>query len=132
MQEVLTHRRTRAVTPSCTLRPRYVGNCIMDGMNADSQPGHSIGYGDGFVNNTCVYTESYQSDCFTSSEQPSTGRGWKVHDNKVFSQSGVTLVCNNKVPLSDWVAKGHDTGSTSGKWPSDQELVAIAKRILGL
>eukprot|EP01050_Picozoa_sp_SAG11_P011021 SAG11_NODE_1140_length_5709_cov_11.137611_4_plen_108_part_00 len=56
----------------------YVGDCIMDGMNTDHSPGHGLGFGDQFVNNTCVYRNNltgYQSDCFTNPQQPLTGRG---------------------------------------------------------
>lgn len=109
----------------------FVGDCIMDGMNADSMPGHSIGYNDGFVNNTCIYTNSYQSDCFTNPKQPATGRGWDVHDNKVFSKTGQTMVCNREVPLSEWVNQGHDHGSTSSQWPTNAEIAAMAAAVLG-
>ena len=110
----------------------YVHDCIMDGMATDAMPGHQIGYGDGFVNNSCVYIGSYDSDCFTQRTQPAAGRAWKVHDNKVYSESGETMVCNNTTSLAAWVAKGHDAGSSSARWPSDADLVAMARRILGL
>ena len=128
----------------------YVGQCIMDGMETDHSVGHEIGFGDRFVNNTCVYRNNltgYQSDCFTSPQQPPTGRGWDVHDNQVYSQNGSTTVClcapppgqrgadaacNVSMPLEEWVARGHDRGSTTSRWPSDEELLAWGKRLLKL
>ena len=111
----------------------YVHDCIMNGMNSDARPGHQIGYNDGFWNNSCVFTGTYQSDCFTNAAQPPTGRGWDVHDNKVFSADGQTRVCARpQMNLSDWVAQGHDHGSTSAKWPTDDHLVGWAKAILGI
>ena len=126
----------------------YVGDCIMDGMNTDRSPGHGLGFGDQFVNNTCVYRNNltgYQSDCFTSLQQPPTGRGWEVHGNRVYSQTGSTTVClcppstgqhsmpcNASMPLQQWVALGHDRGSTSRQWPVDEELVAWGKQLLKL
>ena len=105
----------------------------MNGMNSDARPGHQIGYNDGFWNNSCVFTGTYQSDCFTNAAQPPTGRGWDVHDNKVFSADGQTRVCARpQMNLSDWVAQGHDHGSTSAKWPTDDHLVGWAKAILGI
>eukprot|EP01043_Picozoa_sp_COSAG02_P007486 COSAG02_NODE_224_length_28285_cov_39.533066_15_plen_157_part_00 len=125
----------------------YVGDCILNGMNTDKSPGHELGFGDQFVNNTCVYRNGltgYQSDCFTNPQQPPTGRGWEVHDNQVYSRTGNTTVClcppaagqlqdmrcNTSMPLQQWVALGHDRGSTSWKWPADEELIGWGKRLL--
>eukprot|EP01047_Picozoa_sp_COSAG01_P017812 COSAG01_NODE_951_length_12498_cov_30.544018_8_plen_127_part_00 len=110
----------------------WVGDCIMNGMTEDNSPGHAIGYGDAFVNNSCVYRHSYESNCFTSPRQPSTGRGWQVHDNRVFSANGSTMVCNNSLTLEEWVARGHDHGSTSQSWPTNAEVTAWGRALLGM
>lgn len=110
----------------------YVHDCIMNGMNGDRYPGHSLGFNDGFWNNSCVFTGSYQSDCFTNPTQPPMGRGWAVHDNRVFSANGQALVCNSTVPLKEWVANGHDQGSTVAKWPADEVLISWATALLNM
>lgn len=109
----------------------WVGDCILDGMTGDLMPGHEMGYGDTFVNNSCVYRHSYESDCFTGARQPAAGRGWNVHDNRVFSADGSTVVCYN-VTLEEWVARGHDRGSTSWPWPAASEVTAWGRALLGL
>jgi len=84
------------------------------------------GYNDGFFNNSCVFRNNYPSDCF----QPGHGVGWEVHDNKVFSASGQLNVCGTT--LSQWVAGGHDHGTTIAKWPTDEILVQAGKQVLGI
>ena len=89
---------------------------------------------DGFYNNTVMYTISYGSDCFAFEfgpdpgsvpKIPDIGAGWEVHDNHVYSQSGQTLiVCNQTLPLETWIAQGHDHGTTTSKWPADDELIS--------
>jgi len=56
--------------------------------------------------------------------------GWEVHDNAVFSETGQCTVCGKD--LKDYVAEGHDHGSTVAKWPADAALVAMGKKVLGM
>jgi len=53
-----------------------------------------------------------------------------VHDNAVFSETGQCTVCGKD--LKDYVAEGHDHGSTVAKWPADAALVAMGKKVLGM
>jgi hypothetical protein len=109
----------------------YVGECIIHGMDATG--GNSHGFNDGFFNNTCVYRNSYTSDCFIPKTKTEwSGGGWQVHDNHVYSASGSTMVCGNTIALADWVAKGHDKGSTTAKWPADEQLIAWGRGLLDI
>ena len=96
----------------------YVGAC-WDMWNFD-------GNNDGFYNNSCVFRNSYASDCFAAGK----GRGWRVGNNTVFSSSGNEEICGTT--LAKWVASGHDAGTTIAKWPTDDELVAMGKRVLNM
>jgi len=82
------------------------------------------GYNDVFVNNTCVMRQGYGSDC-------NLDKSWQVSSNKVFSRDGQLTVCG--MPWDQWVKSGttRDTGTTLGKWPSDGQLVAWARQLLG-
>jgi hypothetical protein len=94
----------------------YVGNCW--------KMWNFFGYNDGFYNNSCVFRQDYPSDCFAKGE----GVGWEVHDNKVFSKDGTHDVCGTTLPK--WVAAGHDNGTTIGKWPANDALIAMGKALL--
>ena len=104
----------------------YVGDCL-----SPLGDQHEYGFNDGFYNNSCIYRTSYTSDCFITRPSNWSGAGMEIHDNQVFSQTGQTLVCNFTIPLSDWVAKGHDHGSVSSIWPKDEQLVEWIKEMLG-
>jgi hypothetical protein len=107
----------------------YVGECIIHGMGDT----HTRGFNDGFINNTCVYRKSYSSNCFAYHYNDTwTGAGWQVHDNDVYSAKGTTMVCGGKVALAEWVAQGHDKGSTTAKWPADDKLVQWSRELLGM
>lgn len=43
----------------------------------------------------------------------------------------VLSVCGG-VPLDQWVAQGHDQGTTLHALPSDEELVAMGRALLGM
>merc|ERR1712216_938444 len=96
----------------------YVGNCW--------KMWNFYGYNDGFWNNTCVFRDSYPSDCFPKGK----GVGWEVHDNRVFSPSLPYKVCG--MALEKWVDAGHDHGTTVAAWPKDEDLVAWSKALLGM
>ena len=83
------------------------------------------GFNDAFFNNSCVFRSSYGSDCGTFA-------GWGVHDNKVYSQSGTAKICG--MNFEQWLASGksHDKGSSIARWPTDAELIAMGKAVLGM
>jgi len=82
-----------------------------------------------FINNTCILNYQptaqngggYASDC-------NLGPGMKVHGNTVATPGGSLLACGTF--LSEWVAAGHDVGTTSVQWPADAALVAQARKTL--
>ena len=95
----------------------YVGNCRHLPYNGEYK-----GYNDGYVENTCIFTQSYDSDCQVVA-------GFTVHDNRVFSKTGTLSVCG--MNFSQWQAEGHDKGTTVGVWPSDEAVVAMGWAVLG-
>ena len=104
----------------------YVGTCTY------SYRWVFYGYNDGFYNNTCVFRDDkgYASDCFAEGQ----GHGWEVHSNRVFSSTGNVTVCEppDEIPLQDWLAQGHDKGTTIAAWPADDTLIAWGKAMLGM
>jgi hypothetical protein len=94
----------------------YVGNCI-------HQPyrGEYKGYNDGYFNNTCVFEQSYQSNCQAVA-------GWSVHNNTVCSPNGELRVCG--MNFSAWQALGNDEGTVVRGWPTDDELIAMGEAVL--
>jgi hypothetical protein len=55
-----------------------------------------------------------------------------VFNNTIYTQAGWVLECG--LNLSDWQAQSpwHDPGSTVGPFPPDDDLIAAARRVLGL
>lgn len=86
--------------------------------------GQDEGHEDYYYNNKVVMTGTDVGG-FTCS---GTGKT-VVHDNQYFTPSGDITEC--KMPLKDWQAKGEDQGSSVAKIPSDQEIIAMAKAVLG-
>lgn len=82
-----------------------------------------------FINNTCIlnyqpdagHPGGYASDC-------NLAPGMQVHGNTVATPGGSLLACGTF--LKDWVAAGHDNGTTSVQWPSDADLIAKAEETL--
>lgn len=97
----------------------FVGSCW-----SPDWLGGFAGLGDGFWNNSCIFRLRYESDCFPEGK----GLGWRVGNNTVYSQSGDEAVCNTT--LSNWLAQGHDRGTTIRKWPSVRKLVQIVEATL--
>ena len=93
----------------------YVGNCY--------HMWSFKGYNDAFFGNKCIFRTGYSSDCKVSA-------GWEVHDNTVFSQSGSAQVCG--MDFKAWQAHGHDPGSSIAKWPSDDDVIAMGRKVLGM
>jgi hypothetical protein len=81
------------------------------------------GYNDQFYDNKCIFRAGYKSDCDVSA-------GFEVHDNQVFSTTGELQVCGTD--FKNWTASGHDKGSVLGPWPSDADVVAMGKAVLGM
>jgi hypothetical protein len=54
----------------------------------------------------------------------------EVSGNKVCNQQGQLSVCGTT--LQQWVAAGHDNGTTISKWPSDADLVAEGMALVAL
>ena len=60
--------------------------------------------------------------------------------DQIFTSNGNVTVCEQlhkaggNMSLAEWVAKGHDEGSSAHKWPADLDemLVARAKQLLDL
>ena len=66
----------------------------------------------------------YTSDC----DLP---QGMQVSGNTVCTPGGELNVCGN-VPLTQWVAKGHDPGTSLHVLPTDEDLVAAGIRLLNI
>jgi hypothetical protein len=99
-----------------------------------------------FVNNTVIlgagsasiFGGGYGSDC------PIIGRPdlGKIFGNTIHSKDAVMVPClDTTAPskgcvrsctLQQWVAEGHDNGTTAGPVPRDEEVIAAAKRLLGM
>ena len=78
-----------------------------------------------FVNNSCVLRtdRGYGSDCGLPS-------GMAVSGNAVYSPSGNITACG--MSLAQWLAEGHDIGTTIRILPNDKTLVAMGRTLLGL
>lgn len=81
---------------------------------------------DAFTNNTCVFKDpaGYLSTCGAYTAP------LEVHGNRVFGPNNAT-VCGGQQPLSAWLAKGHDRGTSFGPYPSDATIMAWARELLG-
>ena len=84
------------------------------------------------LHNTTMHTHShthsqdrgYSSDC----DLPP---GMQVYGNSVCTPSATLSVCGN-VPLTQWVARGHDPGTSLHGLPADDELVSVGARLLNI
>lgn len=88
------------------------------------------GFNDGFFNNTCVFRSTYESTC----DREESFRA-RIHSNRVFSQDGNLSVCtgtNRTVSFEEWQRQGHDTRTKLARWPTDAEIVAEVKKVLGM
>ena len=92
----------------------YAGSCFGKGNNLR------------FVNNSCVLRSDhgYDSDCGLPS-------GMIVEGNAVYTPGGKLTVCGNS-SLSEWVAQGHDHGTTLHPMPTDDALIAMGRDLLGI
>merc|ERR1711990_491855 len=93
----------------------YTGKCYYFWPCCDDHA-----YNDKFFNNTCIFRESYDSDC-------DRDEWFEVHSNRVFSKTGELDVCG--MEWNSWVKSGkpRDTDTILKKWPSDEDLVAWAE-----
>ena len=101
----------------------YITNCFSSGNYLS------------FINNTCILnfqpdgstgvgprgSQGYASDCNLSP-------GMEVHGNTVATPGASIEACG--MFLEDWVALGHDHGTTSVQWPANAALIAKAKATL--
>eukprot|EP01050_Picozoa_sp_SAG11_P006234 SAG11_NODE_476_length_9118_cov_5.515911_9_plen_59_part_00 len=53
-----------------------------------------------------------------------------MHDNRVYTVDGQAKESGKTV--AQWQSQGHDLGTTVGKIPADEVLIATAKEILGM
>jgi hypothetical protein len=65
----------------------------------------------------------------------------QIHGNAVYSKGATmpvaclnhsTGACTTVCPLQEWVAQGHDRGTTLAGLPPDGDVVAAARRLLGM
>merc|ERR1712150_294093 len=76
-----------------------LGNCFGTGNNL------------AFYNNTCVtYPKGYRSDCVGKTPMNISG-------NAIYTVCGTTL--------KNWVAQGHDHGTTIQKWPTNEAVIKM-------
>jgi len=92
----------------------YVGGAFGTGVNLS------------FVNNSVVLRgdHGYASDC------GNLPPGMKVSGNKVFTPGSKLDVCGHH-PLNEWVASGHDAGTTLAATPDDNAIIAMGRELLG-
>ena len=81
----------------------YVNNCFGQGNNL------------AFYNNTCIAMagNGYASTCRLNPTMT-------VNHNSVYSQTGDMPNCGG---LKQWLAGGHDPGSSINVWPSDASAI---------
>jgi hypothetical protein len=100
-----------------------------------------------FVNNSVVlaagrsdfWGSGYASDCGLVGRPPSFGA---IHGNTVYSREHATMrvaclntttkACSVSCLLTDWVAQGHDHGTTVHPMPTDDEVMEAARKLLGM
>jgi hypothetical protein len=71
----------------------------------------------------------YASDAPTRNGPPAPN--FRVGDNTVYTSSGnVTVGQYRNISLADWVARGHDRGTTARVLPSDTDLVLMIRAVL--
>ena len=97
---------------------------INSGFRICSQLKH---HEDKFYNNTVVLNK----DGDYGSGQTCSGDGMTVvHDNKIYTPNGKVTECG--MDLDKWQAKGNDPGTTANKWPSDNDLKSMIKKLLNI
>jgi hypothetical protein len=83
------------------------------------------GHGDYFQNNTVILTGNHVGAGTCSGTGSTT-----LSNNKYYTSDGKVSEC--KMDLAAWQAKGNDKGSTVAKFPTDAEVIAMAKAKLGI
>ena len=84
------------------------------------------GHEDYFFNNTVVMNKDGDYGNMQCSGDGKT----VVHDNAIYSPTGKVTECG--MSLADWQAKGNDPGTKANKFPEDDELVAMIKKLLDI
>lgn len=82
------------------------------------------GHEDYFYNNTVVqnYDGNYGNQQCKGIALP------VLHDNKIYTPSGNVTECG--MSLAKWQARGNDLGTVARKWPQDDDLIMMAKKLL--
>ena len=97
-------------------------------------------YGEGaddiFSNNTCVakdgggcyFWPTYASDAPTRNGLPPAN--FKVGDNAIYATKPIMVGAHGNLSLEQWVALGHDAGTTAHPLPSDAVLAQRVRKLL--
>ena len=86
------------------------------------------GHENKFYNNSVVL---YKDGDYGSGQASCSGDGMTVvHDNKIYTPNG--KVTEYGLDLDKWQAKDNDPGTTANKWPSDEELLDMVKKLLSI
>jgi len=89
------------------------------------KPGHE----DAFYNNSCVMMGGGEQ--YASFQNGVGGPALPVmHDNRVFTQSG--KASESGKPVEEWQKQGHDLGTVVATLPSDDDIVAMGRAVLGM
>jgi hypothetical protein len=114
---------------------RFTNNLVIGESNRHSCYGTGSfkkGHEDTFDNNTCIMMG-------VSSKEPVLGHlfqcelyGMNPRNNHYFAQDNATLMCGNGVlSLSDMQAKGFELGSSLQRVPPPDQIMTLARGILG-
>lgn len=87
------------------------------------------GHEDAFYNNTCIIARN--SPQYAGFSPGIDGPAYPImHDNRVYTLDGKATEAGKSI--EEWQAQGHDLGTTVGVIPSDDQVLAIARGLLGL
>lgn len=91
--------------------------------------GQKPGHEDAFYNNTCMLNGGGSYARF----DPGVGGPALpvMHDNRVYAPAGAAVGEQRKT-IAAWQAQGHDLGTAVATLPADAEVIAMARRVLGM
>ena len=90
------------------------------------KPGHE----DAFYNNTCILPKSTN---YASYFEGIGGEAYpKMHDNRVYTKDGTATEGPKQETIAQVQKEGRDLGTTVFTLPSDDEVIAMARAVLGL
>ena len=101
--------------------------------NCVSICGQKKGHEDSFFNNTCILINGSNYAKFEENEY-GTNILPLMHDNSIYTSSGKATETGSvgQFNISTWQKKGHDLGTTVNTLPSNQEMIEMAKKVLGM